>query len=642
MEQAIRKILLRNWGYHTFRPLQEDIILSVLEGRDTLALLPTGGGKSICFQVPALAKEGLCLVITPLIALMKDQVENLKKKEIKAAAIYSGMHPSEIETTLDNATYGDLKFLYISPERLETDTFRERLKILNVSLLAVDEAHCISQWGYDFRPPYLNIARARDFFPSVPILALTATATPEVVEDIQAKLEFREENAFQKSFERKNLAYIVIRDEDKYGRILKIAEKIKGTGIIYVRNRKKTREVAEYLRNNNISADFYHAGLSAGLREKKQEEWIDGKTRVMVSTNAFGMGIDKPDVRFVLHIDLPDSLEAYFQEAGRAGRDEKPAWATLIYDQSDIVRARKNYQNSFPDPKTIRSIYNSLGNYFQLAAGSGKDLSFDFDITEFAGTYRFSPIIVFNAMKFLEKEGYLLLNETFNAPSRLHFLLEHNDLYRFQVENPRYDGFIKLLLRLYPGLFTDFVRISEQEIANRGNTTKETIVRVLETLNKMGVLSYLPAKTGPQLTFLKERLDLKHLHISQEHYEARKKSALIRLDSVIGYVTTPGKCRSQILLEYFGEKDPPRCGQCDVCRTINKLNINGIEFDEIRRQVLTLISANPLTIQEITFEADAWTEDKVVRVIRWLEDSGRIKRNDAQQFMLANQFRLFL
>lgn len=641
MINEIRKVLLKYWGYHSFRPLQEDIILSILEGKDTLALLPTGGGKSICFQVPALYKEGICIVITPLIALMKDQVNNLKNKQIKAAAIYSGMHKNEIDIALDNAIYGDLKFLYVSPERLESELFRERLEQMNVSLLAVDEAHCISQWGYDFRPPYLKIAEARQLIPGVPVLALTATATPVVVEDIQQKLEFRDKNVFQKSFSRSNLAYMVRKSEDKFGKMIRMINKHPGTGIIYVRNRRRTKEVAEYLSRQNIKADFYHAGLDPATRERKQDEWIHEKTKVMVSTNAFGMGIDKPNVRFVVHLDLPDSLEAYFQEAGRAGRDEQESVALMIFDDSDVSNSRRNFENSFPPRETIKSVYQALGNYFQLAEGSGKDLSFDFDLHSFCETYRLSPVIVYSSIKFLEKEGYILMNESFHSPSKLFIPLNHEDLYRFQVENPKFDPFIKLILRLYPGLFSEYVRVNENEIALKGDIKKELALKYLNTLTKYGIMSYLPSRSKPQIVFLKERLDIRNLLLSSVNYEERKTEASKRMEAVINFASETTECRSRMLLSYFGEDESQRCGKCDVCLNRNKMNINDLEFNSIEEKIGKLVRRAPQSIQEITFELDDFAEEIVIEVVRWMEEGGKIIKNDEHQYEWRKQFRLF-
>ena len=418
-DRDIHEVLKNHWGYSDFRPLQEDIIRSVLRGEDTLALLPTGGGKSICFQVPALARKGVCIVITPLIALMKDQVDHLKTRGIKAEAVYSGMTAREIDITLENAVQGELKFLYCSPERLQTDMFRQRIERMNVNLLAVDESHCISQWGYDFRPPYLKIAEIRPFIEDAPVLALTATATPEVVKDIQEKLNFPKENVFQKSFERKNLIYVVQHEEDKLNRLMRIITRIRGTGIIYVRNRKKTREIAQWLKDKNITADFYHAGLDQKTRERRQKDWMQGVTRVIVSTNAFGMGIDKPNVRFVVHLDLPDNIEAYFQEAGRAGRDQNKAWAVLLYNNSDLIDAERFFELAYPPLDVIKTIYNALGNYFQIPVESGMNTSHTFDIYDFSKTYRFNAVVVFNALSFLEKEGYHTNEVYVNGLSKL-------------------------------------------------------------------------------------------------------------------------------------------------------------------------------------------------------------------------------
>ena len=639
--QDPKKILLKYWGYPEFRPLQEDIILSVIEGNDTLALLPTGGGKSICFQVPAMSTKGVCIVITPLIALMKDQVENLKKKNIPAAAIYSGMHSNEIDMVLDNAIYGNLKFLYVSPERLETDLFKERLKRMKVNVLAVDEAHCISQWGYDFRPPYLRISNTRELLKDTPLIALTATATPNVIKDIQEKLNFPVENAFKKSFERKNLAYRVIKSEDKNGNIIRLLQKIKGTGIIYVRNRRKTREVAEFLVKNKISADYYHAGLDTRSRDKKQNDWIREKTRIMVSTNAFGMGIDKPNVRIVIHIDIPDNLEAYFQEAGRVGRDEKEAFAFLIHDESDIINARKNLLSSYPPVEKIKSIYNSLGNYFQLAEGSGKDATFDFDLKEFSEIFRFQPLIVYNSLKFLEKEGYITLNEALQRSSTLYFLFNHEDLYRFQVKTPQFDKFIKLLLRLYSGLFSQYTSINEKEISRSGNIDIEQVRKYLNYLHQQGVADYVPIKTKPQLTYINERLDIKSIIISKENYSERKKAATERLESVINYASSFDKCRSKSLIEYFGEKDAPRCGKCDVCLKINELNVSELEFKNIKEVLKKLISTEGLSLQEIVFEIKDYDENKIIRVIRFLMEQKSIIQDKDQKYKWKKQFKLF-
>ncbi|MCD4747549.1 MAG: RecQ family ATP-dependent DNA helicase [Bacteroidales bacterium] len=621
---TIKNILVKYWGYSSFRPLQEDIINSVLEGRDTLALLPTGGGKSICFQVPTMAKQGICIVITPLIALMKDQVESLKKKHIKAVAIYSGMHHNEIDLAINNCLYNNVKFLYLSPERLETDLFRENLRKMNVCLLAVDEAHCISQWGYDFRPPYLKIANIRQYIPEVPIIALTATATPDVVNNIQEKLKFNALNVFQKSFERKNLTYVVLKEEDKYRRLLKIVNNVKGSGIIYVRNRRKTREISVFLMKNKISSDYYHAGLNSKERDTKQNSWMSGKIRIIVSTNAFGMGIDKPNVRFVVHFDVPDSLEAYFQEAGRAGRDSNRSYAVLLYEKADIIDAQHNISITYPELKIIKNIYQALGNYYQLAVGSGKNISFDLDIIDFCKNYKFTPLIVYNSLKFLEKEGYILLNDVLDSSSKIHFKMNKGDLYKFQVENVFYDNFIKIILRSYSGVFNDFIKINETEIANRTKIKTEVVVKYLQKLEKLDVLTYLPRKSKPQLVFSQERINADDLYISNENYKDRKNAAKKRLESVINYATSLNKCRCQLLLAYFGETDSKRCGKCDVCIERNKIELSELEFDIVLKQIKPLLKTKAGSIEDIANAVKGVHEDKIIKVVQWLLDNDKI------------------
>lgn len=623
----IHQLLLKYWGYSNFRPLQEDIINATLSGTDTLALLPTGGGKSICFQVPAMAKEGICVVVSPLIALMKDQVENLQKKDIKAIAIYSGMTKREIDIALDNCVYGDVKFLYVSPERLETEIFIERLKKMNVNLFAIDESHCISQWGYDFRPSYLNIVKLRELKPNVPFLALTATATPEVVIDIQQKLGFKKENVLQKSFERKNLSYVVLNEENKHERLVKILSKIKGTSVVYVRSRKKTKEIAQFLYQNNISADYYHAGLTNEERTTKQHNWIANRTRVIVSTNAFGMGIDKPDVRTVVHLDLPDSLEAYFQEAGRAGRDEKKAYAVLLVEASDRIDLEQRIISSFPPIEAIKQVYQALANFFQIPIGSAYNESYNFNITTFSQQYNMQVTAVYNCLKFLEREGYLILSEAYYNPSRIRIEISKIDLYEFQVKNSKFDLFIKTLLRSYAGLFDNYVKIDEFELAKRLSTTKDKIVNGLTYLHQLKIIDYIKQTRLPQITYTTERLNVNDISISPQNYKDRKEIAIKKMESVIYYSKTLHKCRSQILLAYFGEKETYRCGVCDVCLERNKLELSDIEFTSVSDQLKKLLQKTPLPLTELVNAVQGVREDKTLKVLQWLVDNKKIKTN---------------
>ncbi|NQT77855.1 MAG: RecQ family ATP-dependent DNA helicase [Bacteroidetes bacterium] len=638
----IRNILVKYWGYPSFRPMQEDIIRSVMEGKDTLALLPTGGGKSICYQVPGLVMEGLCLVVTPLIALMKDQVENLKNRGIKAAAIHSGMHKREIETAISNSIFGKLKFLYVSPERLQSSSFRDNLQRMNINILAVDEAHCISQWGYDFRPSYLNIADIRAMVKNAPVLALTATATPAVIDDIQEKLKFTEKNVIRDSFERKNLSYSVFREEDKGRRLLKIVNNVKDSGIVYVRNRRKCREVSEFLSKNNIRSTYYHAGLEQRIRERRQEEWMQDKKQVIVATNAFGMGIDKPGVRFVVHYDLPDSLEAYFQEAGRAGRDGRRAYAVLLYEEADIRNSKQNLSIAYPDPEVVRSVYTALGNYFQIPVGSGKDQQFDFDLQDFSTRYRMNSASTYSALKLLEKEGHIILGSELESPSKIMFEIDHNELYTFQVENPGYDTFIKLLLRSYGGIFSDFIKINEKELAKRANTNEDKIIKALGKLESLGLLTYIQMTTSPQLVMAQGRIDSKSMKLSKENYSDRKKAALKRMQAVLDYIQSANHCRSQILLKYFGEKDAGRCGKCDVCLDRNKINVSELEFSKVLEKVKPALKERPHALNELLFVAKEFPEDKVINVIMWLVDNEKVDVNEEQLYSWRKQFKLML
>ena len=633
---AIHDILDQYWAHKAFRPLQEEIIHSVLSGNDTLALLPTGGGKSICFQVPALAQPGICIVISPLIALMKDQVENLVSKGIKAIAITSGMHKREIDIALDNCVHGNIKFLYLSPERLETEIVKVRLQRMNVNLIAIDESHCISQWGYDFRPSYLKIANLRELLPGIPLLALTATATPEVVKDIQQKLQFKKENVLQKSFERSNVAYVVLPEEDKLARLVKIANNVKGTGIVYVRNRKKAQDIASYLKSNKISADFYHAGLEAKVRDQKQNDWIRNKIRVIVCTNAFGMGIDKPDVRFVVHIDLPDSLEAYFQEAGRAGRDEQKAFAILLYNNGDKIELERNVETAFPELDEIRQTYQALANYYQIPTGSGEGVTYEFDISRFCDTYKLQAITVFNSLKFIEREGYIALTDALYQPSRIKLDMNREDLYKFQVANPLFDVFIKLLLRSYSGLFDGFVKINEFDLSKKANRKKEDVIKNLDYLQQIKVLTYLPQTELPQLTFLQARIDAKNLTLSKENFTLLKKRAIERMESVLHYAESTHKCRSQLLLAYFGETNTFRCNQCDVCLEENKTVLHTDEFEDISSQIRQLLAVHPLDLKHLVDSVTGSNENKIIHAIQLMTDSEELYYNDDNLLQLKN------
>jgi len=625
MQPTPHSILKTYWGYDSFRPLQEDIINSVLEGRDTLALLPTGGGKSICFQVPALCKGGLCLVVTPLIALMTDQVENLKRHGVVAVEMHAGMHPREIEMAFEKCADGRAKFLYLSPERLETRKFREMLRGINVTLIAVDEAHCISQWGYDFRPPYLRIAEVRNIFPEVPVLALTATAVPRVVDDIQMKLEFQKSNVFSKSFVRKNLAYVVSREDDKIKKLLRVCTGVRGCGIIYVRNRRLTKEIAELLTHHGMSAAFYHAGLDPALRLNRQHDWMNGKTRIIVATNAFGMGIDKPDVRLVVHLDLPDTLEAYYQEAGRVGRDGEKSYAVMLFNEHDIVNSRHHLELSWPDPETVRQVYQALGNFLQLPVGAGKDVSFDFDFEKFSIVYKMRPVTVFNSLKILERDGYITLNDAWDDSSRMIFTCSKEDLYRYQLENAEADKVLRIILRSYSGVFTDFTRISENEIARRSGIDSPKIHELLNRMQKLGILQYLPHKNSPQLIFNTERLNPADISLSKTFYSQRKKEAFSMLESIISYATSKTECRSRMLVSYFGEKKSENCEVCDVCLKRRRKEITEKKSREIEQIILGFLANRSFSVIEIVGQMKQFKENDVLTLIRWLIEEGRVE-----------------
>ena len=629
MSELTRSVLVKYWGYPSFRPMQENIVDSVIAGRDTLALLPTGGGKSVCFQVPAMAMDGVCIVVTPLISLMKDQVLHLKKINIPAAAIYSGLHPSEVEIAYNKAVFGNLKFLYVSPERLLTDAFIEAIKKMKVCLLAIDESHCISQWGYDFRPPYLKIAEIRPYIPSTPVLALTATATPKVVEDIQYRLGFKEQNVFQTSYERKNVTYNVIKAADKYGLMYRLFMKMQsGSGIVYVRSRKRTKVIADWLQSVGISATFYHAGIDAKTRDERQKLWMDGRIKVIVATNAFGMGIDKPDVRLVIHMDLPDSLEAYFQEAGRAGRDLKPSEAFLLVADSDIQQLKENLQQSYPDLDRIKTIYDSLGNYLQIPMGAGNGQSYPFDMNDFANSYGFSLLEVFNSLKLMEREGFFTLSEAMDTPSQLFIKASREDLYRFQVEYAEFDAMIKYLLRNYPGILSDFVKIKEEQISHKLGISVENVEIILKKLEKYNFLTYIQRSDKPQIQYLTERQDTRHFALSDEVYKDRKDDATKRVQAVIDFVNNDEECRSMQLLRYFGEKIKTRCGKCDVCNIRNQMKINDEEYKNISELILEELKKRVVPLYETTSIAKNYLEEKVLETVRWMLDSGVIEQDE--------------
>jgi len=622
-------ILQQYWGYEQFRPLQEEIVNAVLEGQDTLALLPTGGGKSICFQVPAMMKPGLCLVITPLIALMKDQVANLKKRGITAYSIYSGMPYQEVERVLEAARRGGCKFLYVSPERLQSKLFQTYCDGLPVNLLAIDEAHCISQWGYDFRPAYLQIADIRSFFPEAPVLALTASATPKVQADICEKLLMKEAKVFTKSFARSNLSYSVLEEATKIDKVKHILDRVPGCGIVYCRNRKRTKEIASLLELQGIPASYYHAGLPQAERAARQEAWINDETRIMVCTNAFGMGIDKPDVRIVVHYDMPDGLEAYYQEAGRAGRDEQKAYAVLLYNEDELTDMHERIALQFPTLEQIREVYQAIVNYLQVPVGSAEGVYFDFDINDFARTFHLNLTMAYSAVRLLEQEGVLQLSESVFLPSRAEFVTNKESLYEFENAYPALEEIIKTLLRTYEGIFDNAVPIYERQIGRIMLTEDDEIAGQLHQLHQYGILHYQPRRDEPQLCFLQERVSAQHLRINMARIEVRKKVYADRLAAMFAYARNRDTCRTQQLVAYFGEKESTPCGVCDICLKKKSQPMDANGFKRISDNVMTLLKETPLLFSVLQNKLPEVKRSDLMEVLQFLNEEGLVVRDEA-------------
>ncbi len=626
--QLFHEVLKEYWGYDNFRPLQEDIIQSVWEKRDTLGLMPTGGGKSLTFQVPTMAMEGICLVVTPLIALMKDQVDNLRALGIKAAAIYSGMTQNEIVATLENCIFGNYKFLYVSPERLSSETFLIRLKMMNVCLLVVDESHCISQWGYDFRPSYLKIAGIREILPNIPVLALTATATKETVADIQDKLQFKEKNVFKKSFERENLSYVVRSTEDKVSELIHILNSVDGCSIVYTRSRKQTKEIAVALQKAKISADYFHAGLSYEEKIYKQNAWKQDECRVIVSTNAFGMGIDKPDVRLVIHTDLPNSLEEYYQEAGRAGRDGEQSYAIVLYTKTDSTKLKKRISDSFPKKEFILKTYNSLCNYYQIAVGFGLGATYDFDLYEFCTNFKLPRLQADHALKILDLTGYIEYTNEVDTRSRINFLIYRDELYNLHLDKKQ-DDLIHAMLRNYTGLFSDNVYIDESLLAKQIGSSKDDVYEMLVQLSKSRIINYIPQKTTPFITFTLPRVDSNFFTIPKSVFENRKKRFENKIKHMLHYVESEEICRSRILLIYFDEQRTKDCGKCDYCLKKNETGLSNFEFKSIEEELNNkLTKQSTQRVNNLVKSITEFNSEKVIKVIRFLTDKGHLTLND--------------
>lgn len=613
-------ILKEFWGYDTFRSKQEDIIDNVLQNKDTLALLPTGGGKSICFQVPGMLLDGICIVISPLIALMHDQVNGLKQKGIKAVAITSGMSKRQIDIALDNAIYGNTKFLYVSPERLKSRLFLARFEKMNVNLIAVDEAHCISHWGYDFRPSYIEIVKLREIKPNIPFLALTATATPVVVTDIQDKLAFKNQNVIQKSFVRENVSYITLQTNNKLNRIIEFSKKLKGSGIIYCATRKATKTLCKYLIENGISANFYHGGLNQDQRKVKQTAWISNETKIIVATNAFGMGIDKPDVRFVLHYDIPQSIEAYFQEAGRGGRDLQKARAILFFEPKDVHDLKDKIELKYPPISTIKSVYTALGNHLQLAIGSGKNESFNINILNFSDKYNLHLITVYNALKFLELGGFIILNENNFEPSKIKVLVNNYELYQYQVKSKLLNTIIQFIIRSHMGIFEEYVSINETVIAKKLKISQQELIKQLNFLQTNEVIDYVPKFRDSKITYITERLTDNNFSIDPIFYENRKKDAFEKLDAMLNFLDND-VCRSQYLLNYFGEKDSKPCGNCNVCLQIDDNDLNNTHYNDIKKAILShLQQKDEFLIEDFIVSYSQFSRQNIISTLRWMNE----------------------
>ena len=617
-------VLIKYWGHTQFRLKQQEIIKQVIDKKDTLALLPTGGGKSICYQVPALMQEGICLVISPLIALMDDQVRFLKSKGIKSIAITSGMHYNEIDTALTNCIYGGVKFLYLSPERLQNELVQTRIKEMNINLITVDEAHCISEWGHNFRPAYRHISEIREIIPDTPVLALSATATTSVIDDIQNNLDFKEHNLIQSSFVRENLSYVVDNVEDKKSRLLKLVDKIKSSVIIYVGSRKAAKEITNFLLNNNYSANYYHGGLAAKVRTERQESWTQNQTRIMVATNAFGMGIDKPDVKLVVHLELPSTIEAYFQEAGRAGRDGKQAYAFLLANKGDVKKQQDLLTLRYPSISEIKTVYQNLANYFQLAENELPEQAISFNMKDFTERYNMSSLKVYNMLKYLEKEEYIRLSEAIHSPSKLTIKVSNAELYKFQIANKYYDNFLKLLLRSYTNLFYNYVIINEQEIANRFNVTNEEVVRLLNKLVQLEIVKYAPKNNNSQITYLKARKDTEKLYLAEKKWEERKKYEQEKLNKITNYIIDKDSCRSRLLLHYFGETESNKCGKCDFCINEKREKIKDSKYKEITNKLEIFLKDKELTIEEICVLMPNYHEQQLISIIQYLFDNDKV------------------